>query len=70
MASLFANKLHKSYVLRDKADKRTEILFNKFIVGANKNAEDDKRINAEFETKNKAFNAEEEMKIQQKKTLA
>ena len=51
MNSVFSNKPHRSYLLREKADRRSEVLKDKFMGGLNKNAADDQRINAEYEAK-------------------
>jgi len=51
MNSVFNNKTHKSYFLREKADLRSEILKDKFMNGLNKGAADEQRIQNEYEKK-------------------
>ena len=66
MNQVFTNKPHRSYTLRDRADMRARVMSNKFKYSLNRGAEDDQRIQRDFENQNKA-NLEDEAK--RKRTL-
>ena len=67
MNSVFSNKQHKSYFLREKADLRSEILRDKFLNGLDKGAGDESRINAEFDRKVKQTAQQLEDRMQKQK---
>lgn len=63
MNSVFSNKQHRSYILREKADLRSKVITDKFGIDSNRHANDLKRINKDYERmlKEKSHQLEERM---------